>query len=54
VADPSPIYDCPKCHGVQTVVDAGDAQRVHWCSSCNAFFSGLDLKKLLRTKDGND
>jgi transcription elongation factor Elf1 len=54
VTDTSPIYDCPRCHSVQTVVDAGDAQWVYWCKNCKGFFSELDLRKLARIKESDD
>jgi transcription elongation factor Elf1 len=44
IEDASPTYDCPKCKAIKTVIDAGDAQGVHWCKACRAFFMDFQLK----------
>lgn len=49
--DASPTYDCPKCNGVRTVIDAGDAQHVFWCKNCRSFFMEFQLKAQMPPSD---
>jgi transcription elongation factor Elf1 len=53
-ADTSPTYDCPKCNGIRTVIDAGDAQYVYWCKQCRAFFMEFQLKTQSPAKSADD